>query len=140
LRTIAENLDDLALRTAELDRAAGASGARSRIRRPRRSCSLNRRPWRGWRRSVDFYDEGTLIWLEADVTIRKLTSGKRSLDDFCKRFHGAVRAFRKSSLRIRRRRRRSERRRPYDWTAFLTERTTARRRAPMGGIEGAVGV
>ena len=39
--------------------------------------------WTAWRRSVDFYDEGTLIWLEADVTIRKLSGGKRSLDDFC---------------------------------------------------------
>jgi predicted metalloprotease with PDZ domain len=32
----------------------------------------------------DFYDEGDLIWLDADVTIRRLTHGARSLDDFCK--------------------------------------------------------
>src|SRR5262249_12804654 len=28
-------------------------------------------------------------WLEADTIIRKQTKGARSLDDFCKRFHGA---------------------------------------------------
>src|SRR5436189_238621 len=41
-----------------------------------------------WRRSVDFYREGDLIWLEADVLIRQKTQGRRSLDDFCKTFHG----------------------------------------------------
>ena len=44
--------------------------------------------WTGWRRSVDYYDEGTLIWLEIDTKIRQLTKGKRSLDDFCRRFLG----------------------------------------------------
>lgn len=41
-----------------------------------------------WRRSIDFYDEGLLIWLEADTIIRKQSNGKRSLDDFCRKFHG----------------------------------------------------
>jgi predicted metalloprotease with PDZ domain len=41
-----------------------------------------------WRRSVDYYDEGTLIWLEADTIIRKQTGGKKSLDDFCRKFLG----------------------------------------------------
>jgi predicted metalloprotease with PDZ domain len=40
------------------------------------------------RRQVDFYPEGKLIWLDADVTIRQLTNGKKSLDDFCKIFLG----------------------------------------------------
>ena len=47
--------------------------------------------WAGWRRSTDFYEEGTLIWLEADVTIRRLTGGQKTLDDFCALFHGAGR-------------------------------------------------
>jgi predicted metalloprotease with PDZ domain len=42
-----------------------------------------------WRRSVDYYDEGTLIWLEADTIIRQRTNGQKSLDDFCKVFEGA---------------------------------------------------
>ncbi len=44
--------------------------------------------WAHWRRSVDFYDEGLLLWLDADVLIRRLSKGTKSLDDFCKRFHG----------------------------------------------------
>ncbi len=40
------------------------------------------------RRSVDFYPEGDLIWLEADTIIRQRTDGKKSLDDFCRTFHG----------------------------------------------------
>ncbi|MBD5634281.1 MAG: M61 family metallopeptidase [Candidatus Eremiobacteraeota bacterium] len=32
----------------------------------------------------DFYFEGDLIWLDADVTIRRLTHDAKSLDDFCK--------------------------------------------------------
>ncbi len=44
--------------------------------------------WASWRRSVDFYDESELIWLEADNIIRRETKGRRSLDDFCRRFHG----------------------------------------------------
>jgi len=47
------------------------------------------RSWASARRAVDFYDEGTLLWLEVDVMIRTATKGKKSLDDFCKAFHGA---------------------------------------------------
>ncbi|HEY7863654.1 MAG TPA: M61 family peptidase, partial [Thermoanaerobaculia bacterium] len=41
-----------------------------------------------WRRSVDFYSESELLWLEADMQIRNASGGKKSLDDFCKAFHG----------------------------------------------------
>jgi predicted metalloprotease with PDZ domain len=44
--------------------------------------------WDNWRLSVDYYDEGELIWLDVDTTIRKLTNGKKSLDDFVAAFHG----------------------------------------------------
>lgn len=44
--------------------------------------------WSSWRRGVDFYDEGLLIWLEADALIRRKTGGARSLDDFCRLFAG----------------------------------------------------
>lgn len=40
------------------------------------------------RRSVDFYPEGGLIWLEADVLIRRESQGRRSIDDFCRNFMG----------------------------------------------------
>jgi predicted metalloprotease with PDZ domain len=44
------------------------------------------REWESWRRSVDFYDEGTLIWLDVDTTILELTKGQRSINDFCRVF------------------------------------------------------
>lgn len=46
------------------------------------------RSWRSARRAVDFYDEGTLLWLEVDVLMRQKSKGAKSLDDFCKAFHG----------------------------------------------------
>ena len=50
---------------------------------------VSSRNWESWRRSVDFYDESWLIWLEADIIIRRETHGQKSLDDFCRRFEGA---------------------------------------------------
>jgi predicted metalloprotease with PDZ domain len=44
--------------------------------------------WDNWRLSVDYYDEGELIWLDVDTTIRKMTDGKKTLDDFVAKFHG----------------------------------------------------
>jgi len=46
--------------------------------------------WESLRRGVDFYDEGTLLWLEVDTIIRAKTGGRRSLDDFCRLFHGGA--------------------------------------------------
>ena len=40
------------------------------------------------RRGVDFYDEGELIWLDADTLIRQKSGGSKSLDDFCRVFYG----------------------------------------------------
>ena len=48
----------------------------------------SRNDYDSWRRGTDFYEEGALIWLEADITIRQITNGKKSLDDFCKKFYG----------------------------------------------------
>ncbi len=44
--------------------------------------------WSSWRRSVDFYEEGELLWLDVDTTIRRLSKDKKSLNDFCRAFHG----------------------------------------------------
>ncbi len=91
------------------------------------------------RRSVDFYDEGDLLWLEVDVTIRQLTKNAKSLDDFCHAFHGApattdpvvkpytfddVVAALNSVV-------------PHDWRALLLERVQSlKATAPLGGVEG----
>jgi predicted metalloprotease with PDZ domain len=49
-----------------------------------------RRPkgWPSWQRSEDYYNEGLMIWLEADAIIAKATRGKKGLDDFAKAFFG----------------------------------------------------
>lgn len=43
--------------------------------------------WSNWRRSVDFYQEGELLWLDVDATIRGLTKDKKSMNDFCRAFY-----------------------------------------------------
>ena len=47
-----------------------------------------RTDWANWRRGVDFYREGALLWLEIDCRIRTLTGGKKTLDDFSREFFG----------------------------------------------------
>jgi len=44
--------------------------------------------WMNWRRGQDYYQEGELVWLDADTLIRKLTDNKKSLTDFAKIFLG----------------------------------------------------
>ena len=94
--------------------------------------------WDNWRRSVDYYQEGELLWLEADTIIRKLTKDKKSLNDFCAQFEGlggntppkvvpynfddVVAALNAVA--------------PYDWSTFFHERLTSKApHAPLGGIE-----
>jgi predicted metalloprotease with PDZ domain len=50
--------------------------------RSRSDGALRRRS--GW----EVYVEGALTWLEVDCIIREQTKGRRSLDDFCRRFFG----------------------------------------------------
>jgi predicted metalloprotease with PDZ domain len=95
--------------------------------------------WSGWRRSTDFYAEGSLIWLEADVTIRRLTGGKKTLDDFCALFHGQgdngrvwVKQYSAGDVfdalnEVAR----------FDWKTFFEQRLRSKSAdVPAGGIEG----
>ena len=45
-------------------------------------------PFDNWRLGTDFYDEGELLWLDVDTTIRNKTNGKKTLNDFVAAFHG----------------------------------------------------
>jgi predicted metalloprotease with PDZ domain len=92
--------------------------------------------WSTYRRGVDFYDEGELIWLDADTLIRQQTGGRKSLDDFCKLFHGApstapqVKPYTFDDVvntlnQVA----------PYDWRGFLNARLlTTDPRAPLDGV------
>ena len=44
--------------------------------------------WPSWQRSFDYYPESDLVWLEADIMIRELSNGRKSLDDFGRLFFG----------------------------------------------------
>lgn len=46
------------------------------------------RAWYNWRRGQDYYDEGELLWLDADTLIRQKTGNKKSLTDFLRIFLG----------------------------------------------------
>jgi predicted metalloprotease with PDZ domain len=47
-----------------------------------------RRPmsWVSWQLGENYYQEGQLIWLDADTKVRELTNGQKSLDDFAAAF------------------------------------------------------
>ncbi len=89
LLTPEEFREDLAITAAALDHKYG------RDWRPLEDTAVaaqllynSREDYAGYRRGVDYYDEGTLIWLEADVLIRDLSRGAKSLNDFCRSFEG----------------------------------------------------
>jgi predicted metalloprotease with PDZ domain len=46
------------------------------------------KPFASLSRDEDYYNEGALIWLEADQIIRSGTLGRRGMDDFAKAFFG----------------------------------------------------
>ena len=84
-----ETLDAYAQIAAKLDTAVG------RQWRPMEDTTHDpiisaRRPkgWASWQRSEDYYNEGLMIWLEADAIISKATRGTKGLDDFAKAFFG----------------------------------------------------
>jgi predicted metalloprotease with PDZ domain len=94
--------------------------------------------WDNWRLNVDYYSEGELIWLDVDTTIRKLTDGKKSLNDFVASFYGlggdtapkvvpytfedVVTGLNKVA--------------PNDWATFLRSRLDSNAyHAPLGGLE-----
>ena len=93
--------------------------------------------WDNWRRSVDYYPEGELVWLDVDTTIRRLTHDKKSLNDFCARFEGlggntppevVPYTFKDVVDNL-------NAIVPYDWAGFLRERLTSKApHAPLGGI------
>ena len=90
-----------------------------------------------YRRSVDYYPEGSLIWLDADVTIRRLSNGSKSLNDFCRAFLGgpggapALKPYHFEDIVAA-----LSAVQPYDWAGFLNQRLhSTDPHAPLGGIQ-----
>ncbi len=88
-----------------------------------------------WLRSLDYYEEGQLLWLDVDTLIRERTGGARSLDDFARAFFGVddgdmtvstydfedvVSALNAVT--------------PYDWASFINTRLDAHDRPPLEGL------
>ena len=44
--------------------------------------------WSNWKRGQDYYQEGELLWLDADTLIRSKTNNQKSLNDFVRIFLG----------------------------------------------------
>lgn len=132
-----ETLDALASIAANLDNRA------ARQWRPLRDTTNDpvitpRRPkgWTSWQRSEDYYNEGMLVWLEADTIIRRQSGGRKSMDDFARSFFGGrdgdwgVRTYVFDDVVaalngvV-----------AYDWAGFLTQRLTENARgAPLKGL------
>ena len=92
--------------------------------------------WMNARRRVDYYYEGLLIWMEADVLIRQKSGGRKSLDDFLHEFHGGqstgpmVRTYNFVDVVTA-----LNKVLPNDWAGFLRQRIyTVQKGAPLGGI------
>jgi predicted metalloprotease with PDZ domain len=96
--------------------------------------------YENYRRGVDFYPEGTLVWLEIDTIIRRQSNGAKSLDDFCRVFHGgapsestgpAIKPYTLDDVVAA-----LNSVQPYDWARHIDQRIRATStRAPLGGIE-----
>ena len=93
--------------------------------------------WPSWQRIVDYYDEGALMWLEADMVIRDKSGGKRSLDDFARRFFGVENGrVEPLTYRFEDVVAALDAVQPYDWTHFLRDHLDAvDKPAPLSGLE-----
>ncbi|WP_156254432.1 M61 family metallopeptidase [Sandarakinorhabdus oryzae] len=93
--------------------------------------------WLSFQRSEDYYNEGLLIWLEADAMIRQMSGGARGLDDFARRFFGTgegdwgEKPYDFASLVAE-----LNAVQPYDWAGHLQRRLTEKAGgAPLKGLE-----
>jgi len=91
-----------------------------------------------YRRGVDYYPEGSLIWLEVDVLIRQLSKDAKSIDDFCHSFYAgangvpAMKTYNFEDIVAA-----LNTVQPYDWAGFFNQRLNmTSEHAPLGGIEG----
>ncbi|MDF0546457.1 peptidase M61 [Sphingobium sp. H39-3-25] len=110
--------------------AAKLDTTRGREWRPMEDTTLDpvisaRRPkgWTSWQRSEDYYNEGLMIWLEADAIMRQRSGGAKGLDDFARAFFGIkpgdwgqVTYSRKDVIAT------LNSIVPYDWATFLADR------------------
>jgi len=97
-----------------------------------------RRPkgWVSYQRSEDYYNEGLLVWLEVDATLRARTRGEKGMDDFAKSFFAGpdgkweARGFTLEEIASK-----LNALSPYDWASFLKARLSEKQpNAPLSGL------
>ncbi len=137
LLTLPQIRESFALRAASYDHVAGRRW-RALQDTTNDPVVTRRRPqgWMSWQREEDYYDEGELIWLDADTRIREMSGDKRSLDDFARGFFGVEDGRRtplpytfddvvKALNAVQ----------PYDWATFLRTRLDSHGPgAPLDGL------
>ena len=142
LSTAEQSRDNLAYVAASLDSRAGRQWRNLQdttnegtIHAPHRSA------WRDWQRGADYYDEATLIWLDADTLIREKSGGARSLDDFARAFFGVATSHRPDGSIAPRTYTFDEvvatlnAVQPHDWAGFLRQRLDSHGPgAPLDGL------
>jgi predicted metalloprotease with PDZ domain len=139
LRSQPQYRDILALSAASLDYTPGREWRPTEDTAVAASILRDGNPsWSNWKRGQDYYNEGELLWLDADTLIRKMTANQKSLDDFERIFLGKggntgplivtytfdelVRDLNEVA--------------PYDWTTFLHDRVDKiNPHADLAGIE-----
>ena len=83
LKSQAQYRDMLAMSAADLDYKPGRDWRPTEDTAVAASVLRGGNPaWSNWRRGQDYYQEGELLWLDADTLIRTKTNNKKSLDDF----------------------------------------------------------
>ena len=138
-RTPEQYREDLAYTAANLDDRPGRTWRNTEDTAVAASILRGANPaWSNWRRGQDYYQEGELLWLDADTTIRQLTHNKKSLHDFLVLFVGkggdtgpmvVPYTFDEVANTL-------NEVVPYDWAGFLRERvTTLNPHANLAGIE-----
>ena len=139
LKSQVQYRDMLAVNAAELDYRPGRDWRPTEDTAVSASILRGGNPaWSNWRRGQDYYQEGELLWLDADTLIRSKTSNKKSLDDFQRIFLAKggntgplIVPYTFDDLvqdlnRVM----------PYDWATFLHDRVDKiNSRADLAGIE-----
>ncbi|KAA6458676.1 M61 family metallopeptidase [Acidobacteria bacterium AB60] len=137
LKSQAQYRDMLAMSAAQLDYRPGRDWRSTEDTAIAASVLRGGNPaWSNWRRGQDYYQEGELLWLDADTLIRSKTANKKSLDDFQRIFLAkggntgpliVTYTFEELVQDL-------NQVMPYDWAAFLRERVD--RIHPRGDLTG----
>jgi predicted metalloprotease with PDZ domain len=139
LRTKQQYLETIATTAASLDYKPGRQWRSTEDTAIAASVLRSADPgWSNWRRGQDYYQEGTLLWMDADTKIRQLTQGKKSLTDFQQIFLGKGGSTGPLIVGYERKELIEDLNTvaPYDWAGFLHERVDVPQpRADVAGIE-----